>query len=259
MTQAALEKGLAITEGELPVFHYAPETGEYLYQTTEYLSVGVGLPANSCTDAPLPAREGYSIYRDTKQGLWVYVENHCGETVFDTRTGQPVIIDRPGAYPPDTTTLAPRTSLDRWNGTAWVIPPDVLAQHLSALKQSKFEEINQWRDEQELAGIIFEWNGHRWDGGQTSHARLSPVLAVAKAGVLPADFFWTDADNQDVAVTAEELIELEVQMLQAMVSQGFRIHERQRAMKKTVSSFATPDEVQAYHIGWDEAEKEHAS
>ena len=69
--------------------------------------------------------------------------------------------------------------------------------------------------------VFFEWNGHRWDGGQTSHARLSPVLAVAKAGGIACRFFWTDADNQDVAVTAEELIELEVQMLQAMVSRDF--------------------------------------
>ncbi|WP_251005114.1 DUF4376 domain-containing protein [Escherichia coli] len=254
MTQAVLENGLAITEGELQVFHYSPETGEYLYQTTEYLSVGVGLPANSCTDVPLQAKEGYCVCRDMEKGLWRYIENHCGETVFDIRTGQPVMIEQPGAYPPDTTTQPPRTSLDRWNGTEWYIPADVLAQYLTILKQRKVEEINQWRDEQEQAGIIFEWNGHRWDGGQASYARLSPVLAVAKAGTLPSDFFWTDADNQDVVLTEEGLIELEEQMLQAMVSQGFRIHERQRAMKKTILSLATPDDIQAYNIGWSEAE-----
>ncbi len=84
MTQAALEKGLAITEGELPVFIILLKPGSIYTRARNIHERWVGLPANSCTDAPLPAREGYSVYRDTKkQGLLgVYVENHCGETVF---------------------------------------------------------------------------------------------------------------------------------------------------------------------------------
>ena len=83
MTQAALEKGLAITEGELPVFIILPETGEYLYQSTEYHgALEWGFRQTAVLMLLFRPERGYSVYRDTKQGLWVYVENHCGETVF---------------------------------------------------------------------------------------------------------------------------------------------------------------------------------
>ncbi len=139
---------------------------------------------------------------------------------FDTRTGQPIIIDRPGAYPPDTTTLAPA---HHWtDGTARHGSFRQMCWHniLSVLKQSKFEEINQWRDEQELAGIIFEWNGHPLGWRSDVPCPVITGISSGQSRGIACRFFWTDADNQDVAVTAEELIELEVQMLQAMVSQG---------------------------------------
>ncbi|WP_215267980.1 DUF4376 domain-containing protein, partial [Escherichia coli] len=135
----------------------------------------------------------------------------------------------------------------KW-GSAGAYTPD--ADALNSAMTIKLAEINQWRDSRESAGLIFEWQAHRWDGGKVSHDRLSPVIAVAQCGELPEGFFWTDADNQDVRLTATELMELESAMLQAMVVHGFRIHERQRQMKEDIGRLETPGEVRGYVVGW---------
>ncbi|HBA6943454.1 TPA: DUF4376 domain-containing protein [Escherichia coli] len=137
------------------------------------------------------------------------------------------------------------------DGLAGDIAPFVMTpEQLDEIRQNKHAEISQWRDEQENAGIIFEWNGHRWDGGKISRSRLAPVVAVAQAGALPAGFFWTDADNQDVTLTPEELVQLDAAMLQAMVIRGFQIHERQRQMKEEVAELDSADAIRRYIVGW---------
>ncbi|EFA4515129.1 DUF4376 domain-containing protein [Escherichia coli] len=124
------------------------------------------------------------------------------------------------------------------------------SEAVSIARRRKRAEISQWRDDQENAGIIFEWNGHRWDGGKITRSRLAPVIAVAQAGTLPAGFFWTDADNQDRVLTAEELVQLDVAMQRAMVIRGFQIHERQRQMKEEVARLESADAIRRYVVGW---------
>ncbi|EHF7707538.1 DUF4376 domain-containing protein, partial [Salmonella enterica] len=99
---------------------------------------------------------------------------------------------------------------------------------------------------------IFTLNGHRWDCGKASQTRLSPVVAVAKSGMLPPGFFWTDADNIDVPMTTDELTALEAAMQQNMVLQGFKIHERQRQMKEEVDKLTDYKAIKDYAVGWPE-------
>ncbi|EJF6355209.1 DUF4376 domain-containing protein, partial [Salmonella enterica] len=123
---------------------------------------------------------------------------------------------------------------------------------LEAARQKKRAEINAWRDAQENGSVIFTLNGHRWDCGKASQTRLSPVVAVAKSGMLPPGFFWTDADNIDVPMTTDELTALEAAMQQNMVLQGFKIHERQRQMKEEVDKLTDYKAIKDYAVGWPE-------
>ncbi|EEB7341192.1 DUF4376 domain-containing protein [Salmonella enterica] len=123
---------------------------------------------------------------------------------------------------------------------------------LAAARQAKHTEINAWRDAQENGSVIFTLNGHRWDCGKASQTRLSPVVAVAKSGMLPPGFFWTDADNIDVPMTTDELTALEAAMQQNMVLQGFKIHERQRQMKEEVDKLTDYKAIKDYTVGWTE-------
>lgn len=133
-----------------------------------------------------------------------------------------------------------------------VAPFTVTPEMLTAAKQAKHAEINAWRDAQENGNILFTLNGHKWDCGKSSQARLAPVVAVARTGALPPGFFWTDADNIDVPVTADELTALEAAMQQNMVLQGFKIHERQRQMKEDVDALTDYNAIQQYVADWPE-------
>lgn len=44
---------IATRAGNITVYNYDGETREYISTSTEYLAVGVGIPACSCLDAPV--------------------------------------------------------------------------------------------------------------------------------------------------------------------------------------------------------------
>ncbi|KKJ35268.1 tail fiber assembly protein [Enterobacter hormaechei] len=120
MRNAILEYGFSTTAGNVVVFNYDSETREILSSTTEYIPVGVGLPANACTDAPPAGKDGFVVCRTIADDSWEYLADHRGETVWNTETGEPVEITQPGGYPVGTTTVAPETPYDAWDGEQWV-------------------------------------------------------------------------------------------------------------------------------------------
>lgn len=162
MTQAVLNKeNIATAAGDITVFNYDSVTREYLFSTVEYLAVGVGIPAASCTDAPGEEKASYAICRTAELSGWEYIVDHRGEDVFSTETGEAVAITSLGDYPENTTTLAPSTPYDTWNGSEWVT--DTEAQHaadVAAAEQQKAAllvdaqaTISPWQAELQL-GII---------------------------------------------------------------------------------------------------------
>lgn len=132
MEQAILGKdGYALNDGEIIVHNYDGKTREYISTSTEYLAVGVGIPACSCLDAPGAHKAGYAICRSVDLNSWEYVPDHRGETVYSTENGRKVPISDIGEYPENTTTKAPSTQFDKWDGEKWATDAD--AQHSAAL------------------------------------------------------------------------------------------------------------------------------
>ena len=78
---------IATQAGNITVYNYDGETREYIFTSTEYLAVGVGIPACSCLDAPGSYKTGYAICRSADFNSWEYVPDHRGEIVFSTETG----------------------------------------------------------------------------------------------------------------------------------------------------------------------------
>lgn len=107
MDKAILNSGLVATKaGDITVYNYDGETREYISTSTEYLAVGVGIPACSCLDAPVTHKAGYTICRSVDLKSWEYVSDHRGEIVYNTETGDAKEITAPGDYPENTTTTA---------------------------------------------------------------------------------------------------------------------------------------------------------
>lgn len=141
MANAKLNGNLIATvAGDITVFNYDGETREYLSSSVEYLAVGVGIPANSCTDVPGKSKEGIAICRTVDFTAWEYVADHRGEIVYRTATGEEISITAPGDYPEGTTTLAPSTPYDKWNGSKWVT--DTEAQHTADIEAAEQQKTS---------------------------------------------------------------------------------------------------------------------
>ncbi|MCW6567862.1 tail fiber assembly protein [Yersinia ruckeri] len=162
MTHAELDKDqIATTPGTIFVYNYDGETREYLSSSVEYLAMGVGIPANSCIDEPGEKKEGFAICRTADFTAWEYVADHRGETVYSTETGEALAITVPGDYPEGTTTLAPATPYDTWNGSEWVTNTDeqhtadveAAEQQKSAFLAEAQAAISLWQTELQL-GIL---------------------------------------------------------------------------------------------------------
>ncbi|EJP5180506.1 DUF4376 domain-containing protein [Salmonella enterica] len=227
----------------IKVYNLRSDTNEFIGAGDAYIPPHTGLPAG-CTDiAPPDIPASHIAVFDTETQTWGLFEDHRGATVYDTTTGNQVYISEPGPLPENTTTQAPASPIDKFENGQWV------ADLNTALIQ-KHAEINAWRDQQENGSTTFDWNGHKWDAGKASQDRLAPVLVVAKSGQLPDGFFWTDANNEDVPVTVDDLLAIDAGMTQAMVIQGFKIHERQRQMKKDIAGLTDVRDILNYPVGW---------
>ena len=140
MTHAELNNDqIATVAGNVTVYNYDGETREYLSSSVEYLAVGVGIPANSCIDEPGEKKEGFAICRTADFTAWEYVADHRGETVYSTETGEALAITVPGNYPESTTTLAPATPYDTWNGIPTV--PSVTISRNSETPVNKLPQM----------------------------------------------------------------------------------------------------------------------
>ncbi|HBN1923149.1 TPA: tail fiber assembly protein [Escherichia coli] len=117
MNNAELNSELIATmAGEITVYNFDVMSREYISASTEYLAVGVGIPAYSCLDAPGTYKAGYAICRSADFNSWEYVPDHRGEIVYNTEK---------------TTTIAPLTPYDKWDGEKWVT--DTETQHSAAV------------------------------------------------------------------------------------------------------------------------------
>lgn len=165
MAKAELNQDMIATvAGEITVYNFDGETREYLSSTVEYLAVGVGIPANSCIDAPGESKEDFAICRTADLSSWKYITDHRGQTVYSTETRQQVEVTALGSYPEGTTPNAPTSSYDKWNGEKWVTDSaakhqgDIAnaEQHRQTLLAQVDELTSDWRVELMLGDISDE-------------------------------------------------------------------------------------------------------
>ncbi|EBT8313125.1 DUF4376 domain-containing protein [Salmonella enterica] len=230
----------------IKVYNLRSDTNEFIGAGDAYISPHTGLPAG-CTDiAPPDIPASHIAVFDTERQTWSLFEDHRGETVYDTTTGNPVYISEPGPLPENTTTQAPASPIDKFENGQWV------ADLNTALIQ-KHAEINAWRNTQENANYVFQFNNHNWDYGKATQERLSLSVQMAKSNKLPAGFIWTDADNNDVPMSAGELLNLSDAIDQAMFTTGLKIHLRQREMKEEIDKLTDAQAVLDYVVGWTDS------
>ncbi len=162
MTDAILDKNnIATQAGNITVYNFDGASREYISSSVEYLAVGIGIPANSAVDEPPMKNKGKAVCRKADSSGWEYIADHRGETVYSTESGEIIEITAPGDYPKKTTSIAPATPYDKWDGSAWVTDTD--AKHTADVTSSEQQRgsllaeaqitISIWQTELQL-GII---------------------------------------------------------------------------------------------------------
>ena len=133
------ENGLTISAGWLIVYNVNAQTGEYSDATYQYLSEGVGVPANSYLDAPKPVKDGKAIVRVGDK--WTYPSDHRGKKIYSTETGAESTVTEISDIPADYTLLEPSSKFDAWNGEAWVLDKNKQHQHYEAVATAQKKQL----------------------------------------------------------------------------------------------------------------------
>ncbi|WP_202864956.1 tail fiber assembly protein [Aeromonas salmonicida] len=141
------EGGFASSSGWATVFATNPSTGEYLSQQQVWVSVGTGLPAGAYLDEPVQAAPGKAIVRS--QTGWESVDDYRGQTAYDKRTRQSVVIKELGELPRALTLTPPSSPFDVWDADLlrWVKDQEqedaVQAQQAQQQRQALMSEASQ--------------------------------------------------------------------------------------------------------------------
>lgn len=108
--------GFAENSGEVLVYHFDRDTGEFLGKGLVHVSEGCGLAPGQALDAPPRAKKGHVIIRDADK--WVQVTEHQGP-VYSTETGEEVARSWRGELP-EHLTNEPRPSIHHhWKAGVW--------------------------------------------------------------------------------------------------------------------------------------------
>lgn len=124
------------------VYDFSAITGEYIGQSDAMIAPNTGLPAR-CTDIKPPKMKS-GITAIFSNGAWSLVDDLRGLTVYNTVNGMPFVISELGAFPENSTRLAPASRFDRWDGEAWVKDDEAeRIQQIQDAELQKKELMNQ--------------------------------------------------------------------------------------------------------------------
>ncbi|EAX5653092.1 tail fiber assembly protein [Salmonella enterica] len=119
----------------IKIFNLRSDTNEFIGAGDAYIPPHTGLPAN-CTDiAPPDIPSSHIAVFDAETKTWILQEDHRGETVYDTTTGNQVYISAPGPLPENVTSVSPDGEYQKWDGKAWV--KDEAAEKAAQLRQAE--------------------------------------------------------------------------------------------------------------------------
>lgn len=145
----------------LKVYNIRSDTLEFIGKSDCYIPAHTGLPAN-CMLTPPPEIPVASVaVYDGEQDKWKIIEDHRGQIVFSTKTGESQVITVLGPLPPDTVSTGPTEQYMKWDGSEWVHDAEAEKAAFQAKAESQRQyllsvansTIADWRTELQLEVI----------------------------------------------------------------------------------------------------------
>ncbi|EBA3098797.1 tail fiber assembly protein [Salmonella enterica subsp. indica] len=119
----------------IKIFNLRSDTNEFIGAGDAYIPPHTGLPANCTNIAPPDIPASHIAVFDAETQTWSLHEDHRGETVYDTTTGNQVYISELGPLPENVTSVSPDGEYQKWDGKAWV--KDEAAEKAAQLRQAE--------------------------------------------------------------------------------------------------------------------------
>ncbi|EJA5086988.1 tail fiber assembly protein, partial [Salmonella enterica] len=125
------------TPQTIKVYNLRSDTNEFIGAGDAYIPPHTGLSAN-CTDiAPPDIPASHIAVFDAETQTWSLHEDHRGETVYDTTTGNQVYISAPGPLPENVTSVSPDGEYQKWDSKAQVWVNDEVAEAAARLREAE--------------------------------------------------------------------------------------------------------------------------
>ncbi|MGP3592661.1 tail fiber assembly protein [Vagococcus sp. WN89Y] len=134
------------------VYNLRADTYEFIGKGDAFIPAHTGLPANCTMSVPPETKKGFIPVFDTETQRWNISEDHRGEIVFDTETGNQFYITELGAYPSGTTTIAPSYQWQKWDGDAWVL--DATAERTALVSEAQTTKSNSMKMANEIIATL---------------------------------------------------------------------------------------------------------
>lgn len=123
------------TPQTIKIFNLRSDTKEFIGAGDAYIPPHTGLPAD-CTDIEPPEiPAGHIAVFSPEKSAWSLTEDHRGQIVYRTDTGEALYISEPGPLPENVTTIAPDGQYEKWDGTKWV--KDEEAEKAARLREAE--------------------------------------------------------------------------------------------------------------------------
>ncbi|EAP5221266.1 TPA: tail fiber assembly protein [Salmonella enterica subsp. enterica serovar Newport] len=121
----------------IKIFNLRSDTNEFIGAGDAYIPPHTGLPAN-CTDiAPPDIPSSHIAVFDAETQTWSLQEDHRGETVYDTTTGNQMYISEPGPLPENATSVSPGGGYKKWDSKTQVWVNDESAEAAARLREAE--------------------------------------------------------------------------------------------------------------------------
>ncbi|EDJ0999366.1 tail fiber assembly protein [Salmonella enterica] len=125
------------TPQTIKIYNLRSDTNEFIGAGDAYIPPHTGLPAN-CTDiAPPDIPASHIAIFDAETETWSLHEDHRGETVYDTTTGNQVYISAPGPLPENVTSVSPDGEYQKWDSKTKVWVNDEAAEAVARLREAE--------------------------------------------------------------------------------------------------------------------------
>lgn len=119
----------------IKIFNLRSDTNEFIGAGDAYIPPHTGLPAHSTDSEPPEIPSGQVAVFDSEKTAWSLIEDHRGQTVYRTDTGEEFYIQELGPLPENVTSVSPDGEYQKWDGKAWV--KDEAAETAARLREAE--------------------------------------------------------------------------------------------------------------------------